>query len=165
MRLSQSLRPPPPGKRNQILVPKHPEFRKYVVLSRKIWVGVTHWVDGRSVECTKSTGECLNCKPEGRARWTGYVHVVQVVTKEETFLLLPHGTVFGLLSGLPDEYDLRGKAFDVRRAGKGKTAPLEVRIDPYFQYQFQLPAEKDPSTVLRALMQAKPRVDGPSLSA
>jgi hypothetical protein len=131
---------------------KSTEWLPFVVIGRQIWLARTHWVDGHSVECTKETGECENCKPGGRERWTGYLHAVQIGSTNETFLVLPHGTCCVLLDGLNNEYDLRGRKLSLKRAGKAQTTELLCLLDPHFRYAGELPPERDPSPIVTEIM-------------
>lgn len=148
MRLSRNVRPPAPGPRDFFWCPKHQEWQGYYIIGRQIYLGHTHWVNGRSIDCIGPENGCPHCEPSGRARWVGYLHVYMPDGKDEKFLCLPHGTLHRLLLGVPKIYNWRGRKLRVKRDGKGQTCRLLAELDTNYQYSGELPEEKDPSPFL-----------------
>lgn len=147
---SRRVAVPQPGPRNKFLVVKSADWTPFVVIARTMLVAETHWI-GRSVPCIRHEGNCPNCKPGGRPRYTGYLHALNPLGTDDCFLVLPHGTVFRLQQAHGMDFNYRGRKLRLRRAGKGQTAALHAELDIQFQYAGQLPHEKDPNGFLEKM--------------
>jgi hypothetical protein len=130
------------------LTVRHMTTEKYICIGRRVWSGHIHWIAGRSVPCVSQERDCPNCNPSTPRRWVGYIHVFTPDYKRDVFLTLPPGAGFALLSGLPEDYDLRGRRLSIKRDGKAITSPLLIQLDPTFLANFGLPPEKDPAEYL-----------------
>lgn len=158
MRLKKNGQARAPGARKRLVSPQHHEWEAYICLGSVVWLAVTHWVEGRSVECTGEWEVCPNCRPGGSPRETGYLHAFHAHTGGNFFLVLPQGTVHALQNSIAANSSLRGRKIELRRHGSGKEGALHVRVDPIFHWQHELAPEQDPTPVVTQVMEARRRL-------
>jgi hypothetical protein len=99
------------------------------VLSCRVLGVITHWVSGRSVPCTKLSGECICLRGGVSHRWRGYLgcwesRFSRVCLLEMTAEAVHHCN----LPILDPAVDLRGMVARAWRLGSAKQAPVRIEL-------------------------------------
>lgn len=142
---------PPPDDNRHIPIINAPAvgYFRGVVVSRRLTGVWTHYVEPRTVPCTRATGQCICIQDQLGARWRGYL---SVRAGQDGMLYLVELTPDAIRHCRVDfdnpDLDLRGCRLALYRAAKTKRAPVRVEIERVAAVPDQLPPEPDVKAAL-----------------
>jgi hypothetical protein len=126
------------------------ETKAFLILSPAISGFWTHWNGRVSAPCVEPHDLCPGCKHNQPSRWKGYLHAVDMVTRNECFLELTPTAAEMLSLQIENKDSLRGFRLELKRttAANGR---LRLQLLPKIERLTDLPSAKDPLISLQNL--------------
>ena len=150
--------PPPAGEYVPLLRIRGRAPRQLLILSPFIWGFHTHWVGGRTVECSARESDLCRCPYiKHPQKWYGVLRYYEFGEKMG-FVELTSGVANKMLAMLQTGQNFRGLAFKFSRSSDGKGARHYVERIPHVDKQPDLiPPDEDPKELLLKLWGAPKR--------